>query len=108
MSEHEQWIADQKKNKMFRGGGRGNDADRMLEYGHINKISNKDQQTKIIAARILNKSLKIKVLGEIADMVEKAQMVIDGQARGDFSKVAIQQWQGKVAASKNKISEAIQ
>lgn len=106
MSEQD-WIAEQKKNKLFRGGGRGNDADRMLEIGGINKSSDKNQTMKIIAARTINATLGITCISELCDMVETAQLIQDGRARADFMKVAIEQWQGKLMAAKNKAFEAL-
>lgn len=101
------WIEEQKANRLFRGSGGGNDADRMLEFGYINKASDRDQSMKVITARILNITLGIACLGELADEVEKAQMIQDATARQDFMKVAIEQWQGKIAAAKNKFIEAV-
>lgn len=106
MSEQD-WIAEQKKNRLFRGGGRGNDADRMLEIGGINKSADKNQSMKIIAARTVNDTLGITCIGQLCDMVENAQLIQDGRARSDFMKVAIEQWQGKIASAKNKALEAL-
>lgn len=101
------WIDEQKKNKLFRGSARGNDADRMFEFGNINKVSDRNQAMKVITARVLAISLGIPCLSDLADMVEKAQLIQDGRARADFMKVAIEQWQGKIASTKNKTLEAL-
>lgn len=103
MSDQTTWIEEQKANRMFRHSGRGNDADRMLEHGDTNKITNRHQAQCVVAGRVMNDVLGITCLAELCDMVEKAQMVIDAQSRKDFMKVAIEQWQGKLQASKSKI-----
>ena len=107
--EKQRWIEEQKKNRLFRGGGDKNgDADRMLEIGGVNRISSRNQQMRIITARVLSKTLDCPCLSELADMVEAAQMVEGGGSRLQFMKVASEQWQGKISAAKNKIVEAIQ
>lgn len=106
MSE-QTWIEEQKKNRLFRGSSKGNDADRMLDFGDINKISDRDQAMKIIAARMINDTLGLTCISDLADCVEKAQSIQDGRARNDFMKVAIEQWQGKISAAKNRVLEAL-
>lgn len=106
--EKAKWIEDQKKNKLFRGGGDNtNDANRMLEFGGVNRISSRNQQMKVITARVMARTLDAPCLNTLADLVETAQMVEGGIGRLQFMKVAIEQWQGKISAAKNKITEAI-
>lgn len=103
----ERWIDEQKKNRLFRGPVHSSDADRMLEISLVNKDTNRDQAMKIIVARFLGKNLGITCLDELSDAVEVAQLIVDRQSRQEFMKVAIDQWQGKVNANKNKAAEAL-
>lgn len=99
----ETWIEQQKKNKLFRGSGKGNDADRMLEISDTNRITNRNQAQAIIAGRTMDIILGFNCLDELCDMVELAQLVMDAQSRKDFMRVAIEQWQGKIQASKKTL-----
>lgn len=94
------WIEEQKENRLFRGGGHGSDANRMLEHGPINRMLSATQARKISSARYIGELLGIRSLGHLCDLIEQAQMCVDSQTRRDFMKVAIEQWQGKVSAGK--------
>lgn len=96
----ETWIEEQKKNKLFRGGGRGGDAIRMLEHSLTNRILSASQGKKFTCARIIGDMLGVKCFDQYATYLEKAQMCVDGKTRSDFMRVAIEQWQGKINAHK--------
>lgn len=94
------WIEEQKKNRLFRGGGTSGDAYEMLKHSPTNRYLGKTQAKRITAARFIGIAYGIPALVVLADMVEQAQMCVDGQSRRDYMKVAIEQWQGKIAATK--------
>lgn len=104
---NETWIEEQKKNKLFRSGGRGNDADRMLEIGKVNKDANRDQSMRIITARHIADCLGLPCLTALADSVEVAQLIQDRQSRQEFMKVAIEQFQGKLQAAKTNLVQSL-
>lgn len=103
MSE-ERWIDEQKKNRLFRGSGQGGDAIKMLEISPTNRILSPTQAKKLTAARFINDVLGITCISKLCDMVEAAQLCTDEKSRVEFMKVAIEQWQGKVAAAGKKIT----
>lgn len=102
------WIEEQKKNRLFRGSGHGSDAAKMLEISQTNRIINTAQARKLIAARYLSKTLKIKSIDYLCDLVEAAQLCVDAQSRQDFMKVAIEQWQGKLASAGRNVRAYIE
>lgn len=101
------WRQEQEENHMFRGQGRGggNDADRMLELSRINLITY-DRQAKLkIGVRGIGRTMQLASLEVTASDVEYSQMAIDAESRHNFMKVAIEQWQAKLAALKRKALE---
>jgi hypothetical protein len=102
MSEHETWIDEQKKNHMFRGGGKGNDADRLLEISKTNRWLRGNQPQLLTTVRVMADVLNSTCLRELCEMVEDAQLCMDEDSRKNFMKVAIEQWQGKLANLKHK------
>lgn len=107
MSERNKWIDEQKKNKLFRGGGSGGDAARMLEISPTNRDLSAEQARELTAARYINDLLCINALADLCDMIEAAQLCVDGKSRENFMKVAIEQWQGKVAAGRKFSVESL-
>ncbi len=105
--EREQWISDQKENSLFRGGGDTSQSDRMLQYGGVNKIYTAKQARLITAARTWDKAMGLDVFSGLCTAVELSQMAVDAQARQDFMKVAIEQWQGKINAKKPTIGSVL-
>ncbi len=102
------WKADQAGNTLFRGGGDGSQADRMLQYGGINKTLGDKQARLIIAARFWDTANpEIRLLGGLCAAVEVAQMAVGAQARREFMKVAIEQWQGKIEAKKPSMGKSL-
>lgn len=99
MSE-ESWIEEQKKNPLFRGSGLGSDANKMLELSPTNRVISAKQGRKFSGARYINDLLGITAITDLCDLLEQAQMCVDSRSRQDFMKVAIDQWQGKVASNK--------
>lgn len=104
MSSNSTWIEEQKANRLFRGGGQNSDALKMLEHGPTNRYLSTVQGRKITSARIIGEIMGITCIGHLCDMIEKAQMCVDGRSRADFMKVAIEQWQGKIASKQHKFS----
>lgn len=101
------WIQEQKENKLFRGGGHGGDAARMLEISPTNRNISSVQGRKLTAARYINDMLGINAYGDLCDLVEKAQLCVDAKSRQDYMKVAIEQWQGKIAAGRKFSVESL-
>jgi len=101
------WIQEQKENRLFRGSGKGGDAIKMLEISPTNRIISPVQGRKLTAARYINKLLGITCINELCDLVEAAQLCVDAKSRSDFMKVAIEQWQGKVAAGRKFSVESL-
>lgn len=99
-----EWIEEQKKNRLFRGVGTSGDAHEMLKHNPTNRILNVNGAKKIVSARYLGIIMKVRCIGELCDMIEQAQMCVDAQTRRDFMKVAIEQWQGKLASAQKKFS----
>jgi hypothetical protein len=105
---NQNWISEQKETRgLFSGKGLGNDADRMLEKSDINRWLKGRQPQLIITVRMLSKVLNAPCLGELCDMVESSQMVMDQDSRNKFMKVAIEQWQAKLAALRHKSLEVL-
>lgn len=96
MSE-ERWIDEQKKFRFLEGGNTVNDAYRMLEYGEINRVHNIKMSRRFTSARFIGDCLGIGCINDLCTMLEKSQMCISGESRSNFMKVAIEQWQGKLA-----------
>lgn len=100
---NQNWIAEQKEARgLFSGKGLGNDADRLLEYGKTNRVTYARQSKLVIGVRLMADTMGVKCLNELADYVELAQMCVDAESRHNFMKVAIEQWQGKLANLKHK------
>lgn len=98
------WIEEQKEIQgMFNPAG-GGDAERMLEISDTNRYMFVKGAKLIVAGRFMAKQMGLRCLNEICDLTEKAQLITDGRSRADFMKVAIEQWQGKLANSgRNKL-----
>lgn len=91
------WIEEQKANRLFRGGGRGGDAQKMLEHSPTNKYVSQGQGRKTTSARYIGEAMGIFSIGHLCDMIEQTQLCVDGRSRDNFMKVAIEQWQGKLS-----------
>jgi len=98
------WIEEQKKNVLFRQKASGGDASRMLEISPTNRYINSSQAKRLTSARYIGELLGVKCYNELADLVEKAELCVDGRSRADYMKVAIEQWQGKISSLKSKIN----
>jgi len=98
------WIEEQKENRLFRGVGGGGDAQKMIEKTPTNRYVSKRMGQQIVAAKFLGKLLNVSCYDELCDLVEAAQLCVDGRSREDFMKVAIEQWQGKIASMKGKLA----
>lgn len=103
------FIEEQRAQRgMFRGHGHGNDADRLLEISPTNRNINAFQGKALITVRLLGEVLGSDFLKtELPGAVELAQLCINKDSRVDFMKVAIEQWQGKLANVKQKTVEAL-
>jgi len=98
------WIEEQKKNQLYRGHGQGSDASRMLDISATNRYINIIQAKRLTSVRFLGKLLGVQCLDELADLVENAELCVEGRSRNDYMKVAIEQWQGKLSNMKSKFS----
>lgn len=94
------WIEEQKSNRMFRGSGQGGDAIKMLEISPTNRIISGGQGRKLTGARYINQFLGITAIGDLCNLIEETQLCVDGRSRQEYMKVAIEQWQGKIASNK--------
>jgi len=102
------WIEEQKEiDGFFSGRGRTSDADKLLEKSPGNRNIDKRQGKLFILGRSMGESLGISCLAELCDDAEYAQMCIEKDSRKDFMKVAIEQFYGKLQASKSKLGEAL-
>ncbi len=107
MTTNENWIAEQEQALMFDRSDGGGDPIKLLEKYDTNRDILDGKQGKLLTiARVLS-SLGYSYLEDLADEVEKTQMSINNQARRDFMKVAIEQWQGKIQTAKNAIRAAV-
>jgi len=103
MSE-QTWIEQQKQNRLFRGSSQNSDARAMIEISPTNRYINPVQARKLTSARYIGALYGLECYSELCDMVEAAQLCIDGRSRSDYMKVAIEQWQGKMDKMKGKFA----
>lgn len=107
----EKWIEEQENDELFRPVGTGTDADHLLEKSPTNRDITQEQGKLLVVARMFDISLfpdgKSGIYTRLCDMVETTQMSIDNQARRDFMKVVIEQWQGKLANMKRSAIESL-
>jgi hypothetical protein len=104
---NENWIAEQEQALLFdRGDGNG-EAIKLLEKSATNRDLLSDRQGKLIIIARLAADRGFTYLGTIADQVELAQMNIGNQARKDYMKVSIEQWQGKQQSAKNNFKAMV-
>lgn len=107
MSE-KNWIEEQEENDLFMGGDRSGDADRMLEKSEVNRIISSEQSVLLTINRSLARiNHNCEFINRICDEVEYSQLVCDGQSRQDFMRVAIEQFQAKLANLKKSFAEKI-
>ena len=100
MANNENWITEQEQALMFDRADNTGEAHKLLEISQTNRdIISPEQGRLLIRARFMA-SLGFSFYGDICDAVEKTQMNIDNQARRDYMKVAIEQWQGKLQSAK--------
>lgn len=102
MSE-ETWIDEAEKDELLRVGESSNDPMQLLKIWATNRDVFADQGRLLIACRLQRDASGFDIYGLLADRVEETQLVVDAQSRKDFMKVAIEQWQGKLANLKARI-----
>ncbi len=102
MSE-ENWIAEREKIALFRPDGVENsDAKSLLEISPTNRDLTVNQGRLFTISRVLAQVTGIDIYYELPNELEKVQANIEDTARHDYMKVAIEQFQGKLANSKTK------
>lgn len=107
MVNGENWITEQEQILMFDRMDGGGEAIKLLEKNSTNRdIVSAEQGRLLIRARAMS-AIGFDYLDDLCDQVEKTQMSIDNQARKDFMKVSIEQWQGKLQNAKNKIQAMV-
>ena len=101
--DNEQWIKEQEANHMFRHSGQNAEALKLLEKTPTNRDINGSEQGRLLIVLRSVAALGWSHYGVICDEVEKTQMNVDNQARKDYMKTVVEQWQGKnqVSASRN-------
>jgi hypothetical protein len=107
MANNENWITEQEQALMFDRTDGGGEAIKLLEKNETNRdILNSQQGKLLIIARMVG-GLGFSYMNELANEVEKTQMSVENQARRDFMKVAIEQWQGKLNTAKNNLKAMV-
>ena len=102
------WIEEAEDNHMFMGGEASGDAARMLEISPTNRDISAGQNILLIVNRgLASVNHDSGYMLQLCSDVELAQLVTDGQSRKDFMRVAIEQWQGKLANS-GKLRKALE
>jgi hypothetical protein len=107
MPNNENWVTEQEQALMFDRSDGGGEAIKLLEKYPTNRdIVSAEQGRLLIRARAVS-ALGFTFLDDLCDEVEKTQMNIDNQARKDFMKVSIEQWQGKLQNAKNNLKAMV-
>jgi hypothetical protein len=107
MTDQDNWIAEREKIRLFKPGEDTSDAVRLLEHSPTNRDITQPQGKLFSISRILSRVTGMSIYSDMPDELEKVQASIDDMARHDYMKVAIEQWQGKIASSKSKTVEAL-
>lgn len=103
MGNKENWIAEREEIALFRpDGGDNSDAKALLEHSPTNRDMTVRQGKLFTISRFLFEATKIQLYDTLPAELEKVQASVDDNARHDYMKVAIEQWQGKLANSKAK------
>jgi hypothetical protein len=103
-----EWIKTQEEHHLFSHDGDSSDADALLEHGITNRdIATPHQGRLLNVARIMSSATGVRFYSDLADAVERCQMNVDNQARRDYMKVAIEQWQGKLANAKKSVEALV-
>lgn len=99
----ENWIAEREQIALFRpGDDAASDAIRLLEHSQTNRDISAKQGQLFTISRQLFLATGIEIYNLLPIELEKVQASVDDTARHDYMKVAIEQWQGKLANSKAK------
>jgi hypothetical protein len=107
MANNDNWITEQEQALMFDRTDAGGEAIKLLEKNETNRdVLNSHQGKLLIIARTIG-GLGFSYMNDLADAVEKTQMSVENQARRDFMKVAIEQWQGKLQTAKNNLKAMV-
>lgn len=102
------WIEQAEENHMFSGGEKTGDADRLLELNRTNRIVSAEQTVLLTINRALARiNHDSAFLNDLCLEVEQSQLVCDGQSRDQFMKVAIEQYQAKLANAKRSLAEKL-
>ena len=107
MTDQENWISEREKIRLFKPGDDSSDAIKLLEHGKTNRDITQPQGKLFTISRMVSRVTGFSIYNDMPDELEKVQANIDDVARHDFMKVAIEQWQGKVASNKSKTVEAL-
>jgi len=107
MANNENWITEQEQALMFDRTDGGGEAIKLLEKNETNRdVLNSQQGRLLIIARMVG-GLGFSYMNDLANEVEKTQMSVENQARRDYMKVAIEQWQGKLNTAKNNLKAMV-
>jgi hypothetical protein len=103
MGNKENWIAEREEIALFRPDiGDASDAKALLEHSPTNRDITVKQSKLFTISRQLFISTGIELYNILPIELEKVQASVDNNARHDYMKVAIEQWQGKLANAKAK------
>ncbi len=106
-SENKDWVSEQEQLLMFDKTNGNGEAIRLLEHSKTNRDISSRQGQLFTVARFLQQATGFTFYSLLANECEQTQMNIDNTARHDFMKVAIDQWQGKIKASKSDIKATV-
>jgi len=107
MANNDNWITEQEQALMFDRSDGGGEAIKLLEKSETNRDILNAQQGKLLLIARLAGASGFSYLTDLAGDVEKIQMSVENQARRDFMKVAIEQWQGKLQNAKNNLKAMV-
>lgn len=104
MPENQDWIAEREDVWLFkRGEGGKTDAQALLEHSKTNRDISTEQGQLFSISRFFGRVHKISFYTDAPDELEMVQQNVDDTGRHDYMKVAIEQWQGKLANAKKNV-----
>ena len=104
MSEKQDWITAREEARMFQpGAGTPPESSALLEHSPTNRDITSEQGQLFSISRYFGKAFGLNFYKDFPDELEQVQASVDDKARHDYMKVAIEQWQGKLASAKKNV-----
>jgi hypothetical protein len=104
MGDKQDWITEREQMWLFqRGDGGKTDAQALLEHSKTNRDITTEQGQLFSISRFFGKVHGIGFYNDAPDELETVQQNVDDTGRHDYMKVAIEQWQGKLANAKKNV-----